>query len=90
MIEMLWNVVHLGFPNHYTLINYGYSNHLISTETLAVFAMFLAIVRLVPAAVLTLEMSEVSAILVFTTKTTQSRTQVFSVNGALTCRRLHL
>ena len=26
---------------------------------------------------------------VFTTKTTQPRLQVFSVNGALTCRRLH-
>ena len=36
-----------------------------------------------------LETSKVSAILVFTTKTTQSRPQVFSVNGALTCRRLH-
>ena len=33
--------------------------------------------------------SEMSAILVFTTKTTQPRPQVFSVNGALTCRRLH-
>ena len=44
---------------------------------------------LVPAVVFTLETSEASAILVFTTKTTQSRPQVFSVNGALTCRRLH-
>ena len=42
-----------------------------------------------PAVVLTHEMSEVSAILVFTTKTTQPRPQVFSVNGALTCRGLH-
>ena len=33
-------------------------------------------------------MSEVSAILVFTTKTTQSGPQVFSVTGALTCRKL--
>ena len=31
----------------------------------------------------------VSAILVFTTKTTQPRPQVFSVNSALTCRRLY-
>ena len=38
----------------------------------------------VPAVVLTLETSEVSAILVFSTKTTQPRPQVFSVNGALT------
>ena len=34
--------------------------------------------------VLTLETSEMSAIFVFTTKTTQLRLQVFSVNGALT------
>ena len=51
---------------------------------LAVFA-----IRPLSAVVLTLETSEVSAILVFTTKTTQSRPQVFSVNGALICRRLH-
>ena len=50
---------------------------------------FLPLFRLVPAVVLTLETSEVSAILVFTTKTTQPRPQVFSVNGALTCGRLH-
>ena len=59
------------------------------SQLLAVFAMFLAIISANPAVVLTLEKSEVSAILVFTTKTTQSRPQVFSVNGALTCRRLH-
>ena len=45
--------------------------------------------RLVSAVVLSLETSEVSAILVFTTKTTQPRPQVFSVNGALTCRGLY-
>ena len=62
-----------------------------SSCVLAVFAMFLAIIkfRLVPAVVLTLETSEVSAILVFTMKTTQSGPQVFSVDGALICRRLH-
>ena len=59
------------------------------SQLLAVFATFLAIISANPAVVLTLETSEVSAILVFTTKTTQSRPQVFSVNGALTCRRLH-
>ena len=57
-----------------------------------VFLLFLLcfqpLFRLVPTVVLTLETSEVSAILVFTTKTTQSRPQVLSVNGALTCRRL--
>ena len=58
-----------------------------------VFLLFLLcfqpLFRLVPAVVLTLETSEVSAILVFTTKTTRSRPQVFSVKSALTCRRLH-
>ena len=58
-----------------------------------VFLLFLLcfqpLFRLVPAVVLTLETSEVSVILVFTTKTTQPRPPVFSVNGALTCRRLH-
>ena len=46
--------------------------------------------RLVPAAVLNLETSEVSAILVFRTKTTQPRPQVFSVNGALICKEAAL
>ena len=53
---------------------------------LAVCAMFLAIIS--PSS--GCETSEVSTILViFTTKTTQSRLQVFAVNGALICRRLH-
>ena len=58
-----------------------------------VFLLFLLcfkpLFRLVPALVLTLETIEVSAILVFTMKTAQPRPQVFLVNGALTCRRLH-
>ena len=58
-----------------------------------VFLLFLLcfqpLFRLVPAVDLTLETREVSAILVFTTKTTQPCPQVFSVNGALTYRRLH-
>ena len=37
--------------------------------------------------VLTLEMSEMYAIFVFATKTTQPCPQVFSVNGALTCKK---
>ena len=59
----------------------------------AVFLLFLQcfqpLFRLVPAVVLTLETSGVSAILVFATNTTQPRPQVFSVNCALTSRRLH-
>ena len=59
------------------------------------FAMFLAIIWLAPAVVLTLEKSEVSAIFAFTTNTTQlnstqlNSTQLFSVNSALTLRGLH-
>ena len=53
---------------------------------LAVLAMFLAIVHLV----LTLETSEMSAIFVFTTKTAQPHPQVFSVNSALTCKKVAL
>ena len=58
-----------------------------------VFLLFLLcfkpLFRLVPAVVLTLETSEVSAILVLTTKTTLPRPQVFSINDALICRGLH-
>ena len=61
-----------------------------------VFLLFLICFKplfpLVPAVVPTYthETSEVSAILVFTNmETTQSHPQVFSVNGALTYRRLH-
>ena len=53
---------------------------------LAVIAMFLAIFRLV----LTLKTNEMSDIFVSTTKTTQPRPQVFSVNGALTCENAAL
>ena len=51
-----------------------------------VFLLFLLLFRLV----LTLEMSEMSAIFVFTFKTTQPRLQVFSVNSALTCKKAAL
>ena len=50
-----------------------------------VFLLFLPCFWLLFRLVLTLETSEMSAIFFFTTKTTQPRPQVFSVNGALTC-----
>ena len=50
---------------------------------------FQLLFRLVPAVVLTLETSEMSAIFFFTTKTAQPPPQVFSLNGALTGRGLH-
>ena len=58
-----------------------------SSCLLAVLAMFLTIIfRLV----LALETSEMSAIFVFTTQTTQPPPQFFSVNGALTCKEAAL
>ena len=47
-----------------------------------VFLLFLPCFELLFRLVLTLKWSEMSAIFVFTTKTSQHRPQVFSVNGA--------
>ena len=55
-----------------------------------VFLLFLPCFQLLFSLVLTLETSEMSAIFVFITKTTQPRPQVFSVNGALTCKEAAL
>ena len=54
-----------------------------------VFLLFLPCSCHVFRLVLNFGMSEMSAIFVFTTKTTQPCPQVFAVNGALTCRKLH-
>ena len=73
-VKFIFNSVRLGLSSSAN-IKYSSPGYL-----LAVFAMFVAIIYLVPAVVLTLEMSEVSAIFFFfTTKTTQPRPQVFSV-----------
>ena len=50
-----------------------------------VLLLFLSCFKLLFPLVLTIGISEMSAIFVFTTKTTQPRPKVFSVNGALTC-----
>ena len=55
-----------------------------------VFLLFLPCFKLLFHLLLTLETSEMSAIFVFTTKTTQPRPQLFSVNGALTCKKAAL
>ena len=57
-----------------------------SSCLLAVLAMILGII--LPS--LTLETSEMFSIFVLTTKTTQPRPQVFSVNGASTCKEAAL
>ena len=56
-----------------------------SSCLLAVLPCFQLSFRLVTVVVLTLETSEVPAIFISSTKTTQPRPQVFSVNGVLTC-----
>ena len=53
-----------------------------------VFLLFLPRFQLLFSLVLTLETSQMSAIFVFTTKTTQPDPQVFPVNGALTCKNV--
>ena len=55
-----------------------------------VFLLFLPCFSLLFRLVLTLEASEMSAIFVFITETTPPRPQVFSVNGALTCKEVAL
>ena len=54
-----------------------------------VFLLFLPCSCHVFRLVLNFGVSEMSAIFVFTTKTTQPCLQVFAVNGALTCTKLH-
>ena len=56
----------------------------------AVFLLFLPCFKLLFRLVLTLAMGEMSAIFVFTTKTTQPSPQVFSVKGVLTCKEAAL
>ena len=55
-----------------------------------VFLLFLPCFQLLFCLVLTLEMSELSAIFVLTTKTTQPHPHVFLVNSALTCKKAAL
>jgi len=56
---------------------------------LAVFAMFLAIIRLVPAVVLTHETSEMSAIFIFHNENNSTSSPGLLGKGALTCSVLH-
>ena len=55
-----------------------------------VFLLFLPSFQLLFCLVLTIETNEMSVIFVFTTKTTQPRPRVFSVNSALTCKEAAL
>ena len=82
-VKFIFDSVPLGLSSSANILQIG------DIALRVVFLLFLPcfqlLFRRVPAVVLTLETSEMSAIFFFTTKTTQPRPQVFSVNGALTC-----
>ena len=88
-VKFIFDSVHLGLSSSTNILQIA------DVALRVVFLLFLICFKplfpLVPAVVptYTLETSEVSAILVSTMETTQSHPQVFSVNGALTYRRLH-
>ena len=86
-VKLIFDSARLGLSSSANIL------HVADVALRVVFLLFLLcfqpLFRLVPGVVLTLETSKVSASLVFTTKTTQPRPRDFSVNGALTCRRLY-
>ena len=85
-VNFIFDTVRLGLSSSANI-------HQIASVTLRVVFLLLMpclqlLFPLVPAVVVTLETSEMSAFF-FTTKTIQPRSQVLSVNGALTCSGLH-
>ena len=85
-VKFIFHSVPLGFSSSANILQVADVTHRV------VFLLFLLcfkpLFRRFPAVILTLETSEMSAIF-FTTKTTQPRPQVSSVNSALTCSGLH-
>ena len=91
-VKFIFDSVRLGLSSSANILQIaGVALRVVFLLFLLCFCYASQLFRLVPAVhvVLTLETIEVSAILVFTTKTTQPHPQVFSVNSALTCRGLH-
>ena len=86
-VKFIFDSVPLGLSNSANILQIG------DITLRVVFLLFLPcfqlLFRRVPAVVLTLETSEMSAFF-FHHKTTQPRLQVFSGNGALTCRAAFL
>ena len=82
-VKFIFNSVRLGLSSSAN-IKYSSPGYL-----LAVFAMFVAIIYLVPAVVLTLEMSEVSAIFFFHDQNHSTSSTGLLGNSALTCSGLH-
>ena len=79
-VKFIFDSARLGFSS---------SANILQTADVALrvfFLLFLPYCWLLFRPVLTLGTSEMSAIFIFTTKTTQPRPQVFLVNGALTCK----
>ena len=74
------------------LLSYSNILQIAGVALRVVFLLFLPCFELLFRLVLTLETSEMSAVFVFTTKTTQprDRPQVFSVDGAFTCKEAAL
>ena len=83
-VTFIFDSAHLGLFSSTSILQIAHVT--LRVVFLLFVAMFLLLFRLV----LTLETSEMSAIFVFTTKTTQPRPQVFSVNDALTCKEAAL
>ena len=82
--KFIFNSAHLGLVSSANILQ-------IADITLrVVFLLFLPCFKLLFRLVLTLETREMSSIFVFRTKTTQPPPQVFSVNGALTCKKAAL
>ena len=77
-VKFIFDSAHLGLFSSANILQIA------DVAIRVVFLLFLPCFKLLFRLVLTLETSEMSAIFVFTTRTTQPRPQVFSVNGALT------
>ena len=87
-VKFIFDTVRLGLSSSANILQIA--NVAFRVIFLLFLPCFQLLFRLVPAVVLTLDTSEMSAIF-FTTKTTQPRPQpqASSVNGALTCSGLH-
>ena len=78
-VKFIFDSVPLGLSSSSNILQQVSPSELSFLQFLLCFSLLL---RLVPAVVFTLETSEVSAIFIFTTKTTQPRS-----HGALTCKK---
>ena len=80
-VKFIFDSVRLGFSSSANI--FQIADVALRVVFLLFLPCFLLLCRLVPAVVLTLQTSEMSAIFFVTTKTTQPRPQVFSVTVCL-------